>query len=207
MKFIDRTGETRKDNFGTEIIIIKCNGCSDIIVEFQDKYKAKIHTNYQAFEKGKVKNPYHPNVYGVGYIGQGKYKTSVNGKNTEAYKTWKNMLRRCYDPYEINREPVYIDCYVCDEWLCFQNFAEWYYKNYYECNNEEMHLDKDILIKGNKIYSPETCVFVPQRINSLFTKSDASRGKYPIGVSWHKASNKFMTQCSIFDKENNPSVE
>lgn len=203
----ERLGEIRKSKEslgGYTMKIIEYNGRNNIWIEFQDENKSKVHTQYGNFEKGNVKNPYHPSVFGVGYYGVGKYKSrGKDKKKTIAYKSWIMMLQRCYDPYTINKRLTYIDCYVCDEWLCFQNFAEWYYKNYYECNNEEMHLDKDILIKGNKIYSPETCVFVPQRINSLFTKSDASRGKYPIGVSWHKASNKFMTQCSIFDKENN----
>ena len=66
-----------------------------------------------------------------------------------------------------------------------------------------MHLDKDILIKGNKIYSPNTCIFVPERINKLFTKRQNDRGKYPIGTCWHKPSNKFIAQCSVLDKENN----
>lgn len=121
--------------------------------------------------------------YGIGYMGDGKYKSKdENKKKTKAYNTWNHMLQRCYDPYYLNEHPTYIDCYVCEEWHNFQNFAKWFYENYYECNDEQMQLDKDILIKGNKIYSPNTCVLVPKRINCLFTKSDALRGEYPIGV-------------------------
>ena len=121
--------------------------------------------------------------YGIGYIGDGKYKSrDENKKKTKAYNTWSHMLRRCYDPYYLNEHPPYRDCIVCEEWHNFQNFAKWFYENYYECNDEQMQLDKDILIKGNKIYSPNTCILVPKRINSLFTKSDALRGEYPIGV-------------------------
>ena len=60
-----------------------------------------------------------------------------------------------------------------------------------------MALDKDILVKGNKIYSPETCVFVPQNINTLFTKRNKVRGEYPIGVSFYKNTNKYLAQCNI----------
>ena len=80
-------------------------------------------------------------VYNIGYLGQGKYKSRENGKSTKAYEVWKKMLQRCYDPYYINKYPSYIDCYVCDEWLCFQNFAKWFYKHYYECSGEKMCLD------------------------------------------------------------------
>ena len=201
----ERLGEINVSNEGYDMKIIEYNGVRDITIEFQDEYKTIIkNREYKEFIKGKIKNPYHKSVFGIGYIGQGKYKVSVNGKHTEAYVCWKNMLRRCYDPYHINyKQPSYKDCIVCKEWHCFQIFAEWYYKNYYECNNEKIHLDKDILIKGNKIYSPETCILVPERINLLFIKSNSIRGKYPIGVHWDKEVNKFKSKCSILDKNGN----
>lgn len=198
----ERLDEISISNEGYKMKIVEYNGRNDIIVEFQDKHKAKIHTQYSAFKNGSIKNPYHPNICGVGYLGQGKYKPSINGKKTKCYKTWQSMLERCYDPYYLNKRPTYIDCYVCDEWLCFQNFCKWFYKNYYEVEGEIMCLDKDILYKGNKIYSPENCIFVPNRINILFVKSDKSRGDYPIGVCWHKNANKFMAYCHILNKNN-----
>ena len=60
-----------------------------------------------------------------------------------------------------------------------------------------MQLDKDILKKGNKVYSPETCIFVPRRINSLFIKSDKARGRYPIGVTLRKDNGKYRSQCDV----------
>lgn len=181
---IDRTGEENYNVYGTLMRIVEYKWANDIIVEFQDEHKTRVHTQYKCFKKGGVKNPYDRETFGVGYIGVGEYKSKdKNGKETKVYITWQNMLKRCYDPYYLNKRPTYIDCYVCNEWLCFQNFAEWFYKNYYECNNEQMHLDKDILCKGNKIYSPETCIFVPERINALFINQYRKRGKYPIGVT------------------------
>jgi hypothetical protein len=84
---------------------------------------------------------------------------------------------------------------VSEEWLNFQNFAKWYDKNYYEINGEKMEIDKDILVKRNKIYSPETCVFVPKRINLLFVKKDATRGDLPIGVCFFKRDKKYQVNC------------
>ena len=140
------------------------------------------------------------NVYGVGYIGVGKYKSTEKGKATRCYKTWSHMLERCYDKKYHKKESTYIDCIVCEEWHNFQNFAKWYEENYYEVENEKMNLDKDILFKGNKIYSPQTCIFVPNRINVLFTKSNKVRGEYPIGI--HKYSeNRIRVLCSIYNKE------
>ena len=199
MKKNERLSEINMSNEGYEIKIIEYNNTNNIIIEFQDKYRTIVHTIYGNFKKGSVKNPYHPSVYGVGYIGTGKYKPYANGKQTKAYIYWKNVVKRCYDPYFLNKWPTYIDCYVCDEWLCFQNFAEWFYKNYYEVEEEIMCLDKDILYKGNKIYSPETCIFAPQRINLLFTKSNVKRGEYPIGMYYYKPTNKLHVLCQTLD--------
>ena len=81
--------------------------------------------------------------------------------------------------------------------LNFQNFGEWFENNYYEIDGETMHLDKDILCKGNKEYASDKMIFVPERINTLFCKSDATRGDCPIGVSYYKASNKYTAKCNI----------
>ena len=111
------------------------------------------------------------------------------------------MLRRCYDSKFHKNQPTYVNCFVCKEWLNFQNFADWYYENYYEIEGEVMCLDKDILIKGNKIYSPDTCMFVPKLINGLFTKHTKTRGDYPIGVSYNKRDKKFISQCCVYNRK------
>ena len=201
----ERLGEIRKSNEDYEMKIIEYNKAIDIIVEFQDEHKAKVHTQYQAFLKGEVKNPYHPSIYNIGYLGQGKYKCKENKKITKSYEVWRDMIKRCYDPYCLNKRPTYIDVYVCEEWHCFQNFAEWWEENVYNCNNERMCLDKDILVKGNKVYSPETCIIVPERINILFIKCNKSRGKYPIGVSeyYNKKTNYkgLVVKCNTLEKK------
>jgi len=106
------------------------------------------------------------------------------------------MFNRCYDEkIHIIRE-TYKNCTVCEEWYNFQTFAKWYTENYYEIDEKKMHLDKDILHKGNKIYSPENCVFVPININSLFTKRETLRGICPIGVTYHKRDDVFQSRCN-----------
>ena len=182
-----------KNNFGTKMKIIEYKKYSDITIEFQDKHKAKVKTSCGNFKKGNVKNPYDKMVCGVGYLGEGKY----NYKDYPLiYNYWSRLIRRCYDPYYLNRQPTYIDCYVEEDLLCFQNFAKWYEENYYEIKGEKMCLDKDILVKGNKIYSKETMIFVPSRINELFTKRQNERGVSPLGTSPHKYAEKMQVMCS-----------
>ena len=96
------------------------------------------------------------------------------------YTKWYGMIRRCYSKESETKNPTYKDCYVCDEWLTFSNFKAWMEQQDYE----DKHLDKDLLVCNNKVYSPETCVFVPREINQFLTKSNNSRGKYPLGVSF-----------------------
>lgn len=191
----ERLGEIGYNKNNTLMKIIKYNRSNDIIVEFQDEYKAKIHTEYRNFQKGNVRNPYDKTACGIGYLGEGKYKGKKNGKDTKEYICWRHMIERCYDPYEINKRPTYADVFVCEEWHNFQNFAKWYNENYYEVKNEQMCIDKDILVKGNKIYSPENCIFVPNRINVLFIKRQRDRGNCLIGVRWHKRDKMFDVSC------------
>ena len=203
-KMIDRTGEENYNNFGSKMIIIEYRTNKDIDVYFEEYNWIARSIAYSQFKKGTISCPYERRTYGVGYIGEGKYEAyDKNGKTTECYNTWKNMLKRCYDPKYHERRPTYKGCKVYDELLNFQNFAKWYYENYYEIEGQQMCLDKDILIKGNKIYSPDTCVFVPEKINLLFIKSDKIRGEYPIGVCYSKRDKKIIAQCRVYDYKEN----
>jgi hypothetical protein len=195
----DRLYEISINNFGRKMIIVEYINAKNIIVKFDNDIKVK--ATYQQFKNGEIRNPYDKTMHGIGYIGVGKHKCSNELKKTNIkYETWKGMFTRCYSIKYQTKKPTYKNCIVCDEWHNFQNFGEWYDKNYYEVDEEKMDLDKDILVKGNKIYSSETCVFVPHSINALFIKSNALRGKYPIGVSWDKKSGKLRAQCSIYPK-------
>lgn len=134
-------------------------------------------------------------VYGVGYFGNGKYKSKVRGRATLAYTKWRDMLARCYCPKYQAKKPTYVGCTVDPIWHNYQNFAEWFEGN----NFKDMgyHLDKDVLSKGNKIYSPENCCLVPPQINGLIIDSRAVRGAYPVGVKLDKRSGKFTSQVNI----------
>lgn len=201
---IDRTGEVNYNNFGSKMIIIEYRKAIDIDIYFPKYNWTAENVQYGNFKKGNVACPYERSIYGVGYLGEGKYKIWENGKQTKCYKVWCSMLQRCYDSKYKEKHLTYIDCEVCEEWLCFQNFAEWYYNNYYEVEGERMHLDKDILVKGNKIYSPDNCIFVPERINTLFTKCNKSRGNYLIGTSLF-FNGKYVAHCSLIDPKTGKS--
>ena len=191
---LNRIGEKKTNTFGSKMKIINYKNANDIDVYFPEYDWVYKNTSYKAFKKGNIKCPYEKRYRDVGYIGEGKYKPTKDNKHIESYDIWNSMLQRCYDEKRRKSYPTYENCKVCDEWHNFQNFAEWYEKNYYEIEGEKMHLDKDILFKGNKIYSPKTCIFVPEKINYLFTKSDKARGDLPIGVRY--CGNKYQARCN-----------
>lgn len=131
-------------------------------------------------------------IYGIG-MNDNIFPVHINGSLIKSYVQWRSMLCRCYDPKFHLKEPSYIGCTVCEEWLLFSNFKKWFDKNYIKGYD----LDKDILFKGNKIYSPETCCFVPHKINTLFIKNDKDRGKFPIGICLDKNAKKIRAQINI----------
>ena len=212
MQKIDRTGEVGVSNEGCIMKIAEYNNNYDIIIEFQDEHKYRLHTSYQAFKKGNCKNPYFASVLGHGYLGVDKEGNTPNvkefkdGKNvhTWEYHKWQSMLQRCFDNKYKEKEPTYKNVTCCDRWLCFANFLEDFEilkQEYNWSEDEKLNLDKDILNKGNKMYSLENCILVPNWINLLFTKRDAVRGDCPIGVCYNKKSKKYQALCNINGKK------
>lgn len=148
-----------------------------------------------------VRRTYDPtvaSVYGVGYMPVKWNSHEPSGKITKEYNLWSGMMTRAYNPKYHEKKPTYKDVTVCDEWLHMDNFSDWCQEQIgYKADG--FQLDKDILKKGNKTYTPELCVFVPTEINSQLTKAGSRRGEYPIGVSWHSEHEKFMA-CLREDK-------
>tara|TARA_R110001592_G_C13193003_1_gene753645 strand:+ start:84592 stop:85416 length:825 start_codon:yes stop_codon:yes gene_type:complete len=141
-------------------------------------------------KSGMIKDLYAPEVYGVGYMGEGVSKRDTP-LITKAYATWSGMMRRCYAEWERHKNPSYAGCVVSDDWHHFREFLLWFEDNYIE----GFHLDKDVLSPvGYKVYSKDTCEYVPRHINTLFTNTKAKRGAYPQGVYYKKKNRKFVAQ-------------
>lgn len=136
----------------------------------------------------------------MGLLVQGVAINDVKGMTkTKEYLLWKSIIRRCYSKSYKDRNTAYTDCTCSDSWLYFSNFIsdiksiQIYWKDGWV-------LDKDLLIRGNKHYSIDTCCFLPEEINLALTKSEKARGDTPIGVYFCKAKGKFISQVSIFGK-------
>lgn len=176
---LSKLGEIRNNNKGTLMKIVAYRNSEDIDVQFLDDfYYIKEHQAYVNFKNGTIKNPYDRTVLDVGYLGVPETRT-----NTKVYMSWKNMLDRCYYEKHKERNPSYYNTStVCNDWHNFQTFADWYEDHEYQIGDERLHLDKDIKYPGNTVYSPQTCILVPQRINMMFVNKSNNRG-LPNGIT------------------------
>jgi len=170
-------GETHVSNEGYNIVVVKGSDKSGhVVVSIDGKYEKTVV--YSDLVKGEIKNLYHKSVFGKGYVGIGKHKVSLKGVVTKKYNTWFGMLQRYYSSDLHIKRPTYKDVTVCEDWHNFQVFGDWYDTQYKE---EGWQLDKDLLSRGEKIYSPETCVFIPRELNSFLTQ-DKGNIDHPTGV-------------------------
>ena len=135
-------------------------------------------------------------LFGVG-INDADYavKPKVDGKQITCpfYVAWKGMLSRCYSKEVQKGRPSYVGCIVSDEWLFFSKFKSWMTTQDWEGKA----LDKDILIQGNKVYSPKACIFVSKSMNNLLNNHSALRGEHPLGVDLVRKTNKYRAKCSV----------
>ena len=191
VNYKDCVGKVCKSLNSGDFKILKYNDSKNVEIRFsQTGYKTTVPLGN--IKNGYVKDPYLPSVYGVGVVGT-KYPSKVSGVITKEYKLWAHMLERCYSDICQKKKPTYEGCEISDKLKSYEYFYEW-------CNKQigfgvkGFQLDKDLLIKGNKVYSEDSCVFIPKEINILLTKSTASRGEYLIGVSWHKTHKAFVAR-------------
>jgi hypothetical protein len=161
------------------------HGCIEVIEYVKSSFvRIKfLNTHYETtvsaghIRDGKIRNKLLPNVYGVGYLGEGQYK---GAKALEAYNCWARMIRRCYSDLSLKKYPSYKGCTVCSDWHDFQIFAKWFYDNHPK-DGKPYELDKDIKFKGNRVYSPNTCLFVTHKENSIVANAKNHKLRSPDG--------------------------
>ena len=186
-------GKVCKSKSSGDFKVLKYNDYGNVEIQFV-KTGFETSANLQHIRNGKVKDPYVPSVFGVGVLGT-KYPPSINGVKTKEYALWKRMLERCYSDIFKKKYPTYEGCEASENFKYYEYFYEWCNKQV-GFGNKDWQLDKDLLIKGNKVYSETTCVFIPREINQILVKREASRGEYVIGVHWNKKDKAFIAQVS-----------
>ena len=197
VNYKDCVGKVCKSLNSGNFKILKYNDSGNVEIQF-------INTSYETsarlgdIRNGKVKDPYLPSVFGAGILGT-KYPPSVNGVKTKEYELWQNMLQRCYSDTYKKKNPTYEGCEVSENFKSYEYFYEWCHKQVgfdNDGNGNSFQLDKDLLVKGNKVYNEFTCVFLPKEINLLLVKRESLRGNHLIGVCWHNASKSFVSRVN-----------
>jgi len=130
-------------------------------------------------------------AYGVG-VNDGKYPVWLDGRHLKGYNVWRNLLNRCYASKTQGRNPAYLGCQISENFKNYSYFHDWCLTQI-GFGQKGFELDKDLLFKGNKLYSEDTCLFLPKELNSLLTSCRAARGNLPVGVSVVRG--KFRARC------------
>lgn len=184
MKYV---GDVYKTNNYGDLTITEYLSSREVHIKFLGTGYETVAT-LQAIKAGAVRDRSSMTLFGVGI----HTKTGAHWSKV-AYVHWSNMIRRVYDKTYTNRRPNYKNCGVSDGFKHYNYFEEWCSKKV-GFGNEGWHLDKDILVKGNKVYSEDTCCFVPPEINTLFTHVKVNKGDYPVGVNSNKKGDKFYAR-------------
>ena len=182
----NKVGEVHESNNYGKVEIINQHSCNSMTIKFLEDGTIIENQKYGRIKRGEVKNPCKKEYYGIGYMGIGEHN---NITSPSASKRWQNMMQRCYDEIYHRRYPTYKTVEICTEWHNFQNFADWYIKNYNPETMQGWCLDKDLLT-DNKFYSPATCCFLPQKINTLLTNIHKN-------ISVRIASNKYYSKVMV----------
>ena len=188
VNYKDCVGKVFKSKSSGDFKVLKYNGSKNVKIQFLNT-GFEVVVELGSIRKGEVKDSYSPSVYGVGVTGT-KYPITVDDVITKEYVLWRGMLKRCYSDVYKKRYPTYEGCKVSNKFKNYEYFYEWCHKQI-GFDVKGWHLDKDLLIKGNKVYSESTCVFIPAEVNALLTKCTNSRGEHLIGVYWHNKRKAF----------------
>ena len=200
VSYKDYEGSILKSLYCGDFKVLKYTNSLNILIEFVETGFRKI-CQTKEIKTGSILDKSLPSVFNVGVLGD-KYATKYklpNGRyrNFKEYETWSGLLERCYSEKCQIKHPTYRGCTVSENFKSYTYFYEW-------CNaqvgfgNEGWQLDKDLLVKGNKIYSEDTCCFLPEEVNIALTRSDKTRGSSPIGVT--KRGGSYYASISIRGK-------
>ncbi len=170
--------------------------CGNMVTIRLDGLKSGRTLSCGCLQRATAHNQKRP-LYGVG-INDCNLNVFNSGKTELFYDCWSGVICRGYSNKWKSKHPTYEGVSVCKEWLMLSNFKRWFDENYNPETMQGWHLDKDILVKGNKLYSPNTCCFVPQSINTLFALKTKQNKTSPIGVS--KVKEKYVARLSKYNK-------
>lgn len=187
-----KCGDKGKLKDGTPWEIISYTTYSNIKIKVMTEPPWETTVSGGNLASGSIRNRGKPSLFGVGILGDAE----VNCYDMR-YKSWAGMIKRVYNPHTEQMAITYKDCTVVKEWLRFENYLKWFEQQKVQ---PKWQLDKDLLVPGNKIYGPDTCIFLPREINTFLTNRYNHRGQWPVGVTYHERLNKWQASCNAHGK-------
>lgn len=179
-----------------EVIVLNYINNRKITVQFLDTLTT-VDVRLVDLQRGQIKDHAKPSVCGVGIYDVNR---NISETKTREYSLWVGVLKRCYANISREYDTSYLDCSVSDTFKYYSRFKKWCSQqagfHYKDSLGKPFQLDKDILVKGNKVYSEYTCCFVPQEINLSLINCKSVRGIFPVGVHQNKRNGKYRAAYS-----------
>ena len=195
-KKLEYEGKVYPTNRCGDVVVVEYIASNRVLIRFLNTNN-EMFVGMSALRKGLIKDKAQITTCNYGIIDIDG--ASMGDVMTREYYLWNNMINRCYNEKSLIKSPNYMKCGVDERWKYLSAFKEW-------CNNqigfeqEGWALDKDILVKGNKVYSPETCCFVPVEINCALTNNKKVRGEFPQGVIWNSNKTRYRARIQRKNK-------
>ena len=191
VNYKDCVGKVCKSKSSRGFKVLKYNDSKNVEIQFLNTGHETV-ARLDNIKSGLIKDPYLSSVYGVGIFGT-KYSSILMSLLQKEYELLTHMLQRCYSTSLKKKSPTHEGCEVSDNFKSYEYFYEWRHSQV-GFGIEGFELDKELLIKCNKVYSESTCAFLPKEINSVLTKSTAIRGEYLIGTHWSSSNKAFVAR-------------
>jgi hypothetical protein len=183
-------GQTYTSSKGLDFVVKEVNSATNIVVRFLEPFQYTTKTTAYSIRKRIISNPMEKTIAGIGFIGVGKYSSSRTNIGNSMFERWYSIFRRVHLETSSLGNKSYHDASICEEWHNFQNFAQWMVDQ--NLQDKSWHLDKDLLVKGNKTYGPDTCIFLPGEVNVFFTQRKTQRGSTPMGVHYRARTGMYL---------------
>jgi len=196
LKKAEYEGSVFKTNKYGDVVVLEYNNARDVTIKFLNTGNIR-KTGTPEIINGEIRDNEAFPVYKVGVM---DIPNAVKrGPKPKSYNAWNGMLQRCYNEHIRSNLPTYSDCEVSDDFKYYSKFKEWSEKQI-GYDQDGWALDKDILVRGNKVYSAETCAFVPTEINCLIHTGKSYRGLLPQGVVLSSNKKRYRARVSMGGK-------
>ena len=196
-----KVGDLRRNNYGCLYTVIRIRDSYNATIRYLDKFSHEQTLALRSARLGITRNPYAPTLAGVGYIGSGKYMSSVSrGTYTREYMLWAGLIRKYYDRKKVDITQSKYNKNVCPEWHNFQTFADWVVSlGYYD--DQLFSLNTTLLADESNVIGPDTTCFIPDVLVGHLVRTKPRRvSTLPMGIILPTRCARYLVQIKCYGK-------